>query len=402
MTIVRKLGLGVFILLGVIAILLLINHKKIIRLLAVNSLFDKEVIVDNFQHMDEIFDTSEMTASPDPIVLPQAKDHYQLPESFESKGKTIEIENYLEDTNTEGLMIIHKDTVIYEQYWLGLEADDPHISWSMSKSFTSLLVGQLIEEGEMSLNDEVQDILPQFLDSGYDGVTVKQLLNMASGVRFNEDYGDFDSDINRFGRTFALGKSLEEFALTLTREREPGTYNQYVSIDTQVLGLMIREITGQSITDLAQAQIWNRLGMQDDAYWIIDKTGMEVTLGGLNASLRDYAKIGVLYLNDGNIGGDQVVSSDWVTASVTPDAPHLLPNQTKTSSTLYGYGYQWWVPQYPDNDYFATGVYDQFVYVNTEKDLVIAKLSADHHYRQNRVEIKSTHIDLFQSIAKTF
>ena len=402
MSIIKKIGLSFFIILGVIAILLLINHKKILRLLAVNSLFDKEVIIDNFQHMDGIFDTSAMKASDDPIILPRSEEDYQLPSTFKSKGNNYDISEYLEETYTEGLMIIHRDTVIYEQYWLGLEADDPHISWSMSKSFTSLLIGQLIEAGDLSLDAEVQDILPQFIDSGYDGVSVKELLNMSSGVRFNEDYGDYDSDINRFGRTFALGKSLEDFALTLTREREPGTYNQYVSIDTQVLGLIIRELTGQSITELAQEQIWNRLGMQDDAYWIIDNTGMEVTLGGLNASLRDYAKIGVLYLNEGNIGGDQVVSSEWVTASVTPDAPHLMPNQTETSSSLYGYGYQWWVPQYPDNDFFATGVYDQFVYVNTEKDLVIAKLSADHHYRQNRVEIKSAHIDLFQSIAKTF
>ena len=401
-SILKKLGLGLIILISIISILLLVNRKKLVRLLAVNSLFDKENIVENFQNMDEIFDVSTVNLPSESIVIPKSSIDYTLPATFRVNDRVNNVNDYLEMTATEGFMIIQHDSILHESYSLGLQADDLHISWSMSKSFVGLLIGMLVDEGRLDLQMQVQEILPQFTGSGYDGVTVKHLLNMSSGVEFNEDYGDFNSDINRFGRAFALGTSLETFALSLQNGRPPGTYNHYVSIDTQVLGLIIVEITGQSITQLTQDRIWEPMGMECTATWIIDNTGMEVVLGGLNTCLRDYAKLGLLYLNDGLYNGKQIVSKEWVDACLTPDAPHLMPNQTELSSTLYGYGYQWWLPQYPENDFFATGIYNQFVYVNREKDLVIAKLSADARYKNDKKAIKAGHIDFFQSLARGF
>lgn len=399
---IKKIGVGLFILLGIIAFLLLINRNKLVRLFAVNHLFDKENIVENFQNMDDIFDVSQVNLPSRSIAIPQSLKEYSLPTTFRVNEKESNVEEYLKATATEGLLIIQHDSILYENYSLGLEPDELHISWSMSKSFVSLLIGMLVDEGKLDLGIEVQDILPNFAGSGYNGVTVKHLLNMSSGVEFNEDYGDFNSDINRFGRAFALGTSLEEFALSLKNGKPPGTYNHYVSIDTQVLGLLIKEITGQSITQLTQERIWEPMGMECPATWIIDNTEMEVVLGGMNACLRDYAKLGMLYLNDGLYNGKQIVSKAWIDACLTPDAPHLMPNQSELSSTLYGYGYQWWLPQYPENDFFATGIYNQFVYVNRDKDLVITKLSADARYRNDKVAIKAGHVDFFQSLAKQF
>ncbi len=398
----KKVGIGLLAIIGVFIILLVINRHKLTRLLAVNTLFDEENIIDNFQNMDQIFDVSQIGLPVQSVSIPNASSEYRLPTTITVNNKECNVKDYLEETATEGLIIIQHDSILHESYYLGLEPDELHISWSMSKSFVSLLIGMLVDEGKLHLEMEVQEILPQFAKSGYDGVTIKHLLNMSSGVAFNEDYGDFYSDINRFGRAFALGTPLEDFAKSLKNGKTPGTYNHYVSIDTQVLGLLIVKVTGQSITQLTQDRIWEPMGMECPATWIVDNTQMEVVLGGMNACLRDYAKLGLLYLNDGMYNGSQLVSQSWIEASLTPDEPHLMPNQSELSSSLYGYGYQWWLPQYPSNDFFATGIYNQFVYVNREKELVIAKLSADARYRHDKKAIKAGHIDFFQSLASEF
>jgi len=299
-------------------------------------------------------------------------------------------------------LVIHNDTIIYESYLKGLEEDETHISWSMSKSYISTLVGIAIDRGQLKVSDMVVEHLPEFKGTGYEEVSVEHLLQMSSGVKFVEDYGAFFSDINRFGRTFALGSSFKKFALSLDSERVPGTFNHYVSIDTQVLGLILSKVTGQSLTALLKDWIWDPMGMEYPAQWVIDDTGFEMALGGLNATLRDFAKLGYLYLNDGVFNGKQIVSKEWVRRATTPHAPHLMPDQTESSSNLYGYGYQWWIPRYPKNDFFASGIYNQYVYVNRDKNLVIAKLSADYKFKTGHLVIKAGHIGFFQAIAETF
>lgn len=395
--VLKVLGIIIFLL----VLLMLLNAKKLRRLYKVNTLFDKEQIVSNFQGMDGIFDVSHLKASAKPKPIPR-NISYDLPDKFSFEGKEISIEEYLKESNTEGLMIIHNDSIIYEQYDLGLKADAPHISWSMAKSFISTLMGCLVEQGKIDLEKRVTDYLPQFAGTGYDQVRVKDVLQMSSGVRFNEDYADYYSDINRFGRAFALGSSLENFAKSLNNERKPGTFNHYVSIDTQVLGMIISAVSGKSITQLCQELIWNPLGMEDPAYWIVDKDNFEVALGGLNASLRDYAKLGLLFLHDGEYNGNRVVSEAWVKAATTPDAPHLMPNQTELSNDHFGYAYQWWTPPFPKNDFFASGVYSQFIYINKEKNLVIAKLSANYKYIEDTHFHKTKHVAMLQSIAAKF
>ena len=137
---------------------------------------------------------------------------------------------------------------------------------------------------------------------------------MSSGVQFNEDYADYNSDINRFGRAIATGTSMRDFSRTLTKEKEPGTYMHYVSINTQVLGFLLQEVTNKSISEYLYEKIWNPLGMEDSAYFILDDVEDELALGGLNATLRDYAKFGLLYLQKGRWGDSQILSEQWIKA----------------------------------------------------------------------------------------
>ncbi len=397
MKILKILGL----LLLVLAIACAINYNKIWRLNAVNHLFDEDRIVQNFQNMDSIFNVSVVPKSTKSTSLPQLPG-YALPQTFNYEGNQFAIADFLEESRTEGLLIIHNDTVILEQYANDLQPDESHISWSMAKSFTSAITGILVDQGKLDIYKHVEEYLPEFKGTGYEGVRVKDLLQMSSGVGFNEDYSDFNSDINRFGRAFAMGSSLKDFAQSLHNSRPPGTYNHYVSIDSQVLGLIISQVSGKTFTELLYEMIWEPLGMEYQAEWLVDNTGFEVVLGGLNATLRDFAKLGLLYLHEGNWNGRQLISKAWVNASITPDAPHLLPNQSELSSNLKGYGYQWWIPRIPKDDFMAVGIYDQYIYINKAKNLVITKLSADHNFKTNKFEIQAKHVAMFQDIAETF
>ncbi|MDG1434306.1 MAG: serine hydrolase [Saprospiraceae bacterium] len=393
-------------LIGIIILLLFViavfNYEKINKLRKVVSLFEKENIVENFLHMEDINETSNLIKSPSPTRLPVNLTH-QLPIDFSSNGKTIDVQDFIDHSMTTGLMIIHKDTIILENYTRGLTPETTHISWSMAKSFISGMIGIAIEEGKIkSIQDQITDYLPQFKGTGYEGVTIKNALEMSSGVGFNEDYSDFNSDINRFGRYFALGQSFEKFALSLKNTRKPGTFNHYVSIDTQVLGMVLKKATGKSITQFMQNKIWNPIGMEDDAQWIIDEDGMELALGGLNATLRDYGKYGLLYLHEGNWFGNQIISQNWVKQSITMDGPHLQPGINQFSSNDLGYGLQWWIPQEADGAFLASGIYNQHIYIQPNRDLVIVKLSGNYHFKTNKDLEKSQHIDFFKSIVEQF
>jgi CubicO group peptidase (beta-lactamase class C family) len=203
---------------------------------------------------------------------------------------------------------------------------------------------------------------------------------MSSGARWNEDYSDPSSDIHRFGRIMAIGGSMSAFAATLDREHEPGTLNHYNSTDTQVLGMLLVRSTGRTIADYMTEKLWHPLGMESDAYWMLDSDDMEMAFGGLNATARDYAKFGELYRLGGRWNGRQIVPCAWVQASVTPDAPHLTPEAKAETDFPVGYGYQWWIPAGDEGEYTAIGVYNQFIYVNPSREVVIVKLSAFSDY----------------------
>ena len=376
-------------------------YPTIQRLQHVIHLFDEDVIVHNFQNMDEIFEVSILEPSPNPLVFPKKQD-YELMEEFQFEDSTYNLAQYLKETNHEGLLILYKDTVVFEQYANGLTENTRHISWSVSKSMLATLLGIAHDQGLFQLDEPLTKYLPQFVGTGYDGVPIKHILQMSSGVGFNEDYTDYNSDINRFGRTFAKGTSFEEFAKSLKNQRPSGTYCHYVSMDTQVLGILLAKVTGQSLTAFAQNQLWNPIGMQDQATWVVDNTGFEMALGGMNVTLRDYAKLGALYLHEGKLNGQKIVSADWIKAATTPDAPHLQPGDHGHSSHHYGYGFQWWIPEGEEGDYFAAGIYNQYVYVQPKKDLVIVKLTANHHFKTQGAITKDVHMAMLKTIAADF
>jgi CubicO group peptidase (beta-lactamase class C family) len=328
--------------------------------------------------------------------------HRKLPETYVYEGETKKISDWIKHTDTTGLIVIKDGVVVFENYYDGNEKSTLSISMSVAKSFVSFLIGVALEEGQIvDLQDPVDTYAPELKGSGYEGVSLKNVLQMSSGIRFTEDYGDLKSDIVRLVVSFTTG-SLNEFIANLTNERKPGTFNQYVSADTQVLSMVLKGATNKSLTEYMQAKLWSHLGAEYNAKWLTDPDGTELAFGGLNAALRDYARFGLLYLNQGrNFQGKQLVPASWVDASVTPDAPHLMPGRDNPGSDWpMGYGYQWWIPENPQGDYTAIGIYGQFIYVHPRHNVVIAKTSAYVDYNNTGDEMEFESVEAFRAIAK--
>ncbi|MBN1881218.1 MAG: serine hydrolase [Deltaproteobacteria bacterium] len=395
----RVFGWGVAAVLLVLIVFGILHREELVRLYHVIVLFEPDVVVENFRGMDAIFfDTRTVHAGDDVWELERAET--VLPDTYEYNGGTKSIDDFLEETWTTGMIVIVDDAIVYEEYFLGGDETSRHISWSVAKSFVSAMMGIAVDEGYIeSIEDPATKYVPFLIGSGYDGVKIKDILQMSSGVRFDETYADFFSDINRMGRVIALNTSLADFIATLKSEREPGTYNHYVSMDTQVLGMVLTAATGKNLAELLEEYIWVPVGMEADAYWLVDGDGAELAFGGLNAVLRDYARFGLLYLHGGRRGDDQIVPVDWVEASVTPDAPHLLPGDNPASDWVMGYGYQWWIPENPEGDFMAIGIYNQFIYVNPDRGVVIAKNSAYADYDIDGEEKELESVAVFRAIA---
>jgi CubicO group peptidase (beta-lactamase class C family) len=387
------------VLLGVLLIAGALGFGRIMRLYRVVTLFEPDGIVENFRSMGETLDSRVIHRGGETFEFRRAE--RDLPENYVFKGAVKKIAPFLERTDTTGIVVVKDDTILYERYYLGNTGTSKAISWSVAKSFVSALFGIALHEGHIKdIGQLVTAYVPLLNVSGYKDVPIKHVLQMSSGIRFNEDYADFNSDINRMGRAFALKTPFDDFVASLQSERKPGVYNHYVSMDTQVLGMIIREATGKTLSAYAEEKLWKPLGMESDALWLVDSAGMEAAFGGLNVVLRDYARFGRLYLNNGNWNGVQVVPAAWVKASVTPDAPHLMPGKRDSSGWVLGYGYQWWIPENPEGDFLAIGIYGQFIYIHPHHRIVIAKTSAYADYNRDGDDMEIESIEMFRAIAR--
>lgn len=305
------------------------------------------------------FPSRPLTAGPNSFVF-QSAPFGKYPKEIEG----LPIDEFLENNKTVAFLIIKNDTIQYEKYFKGYEKESIVPSFSMAKSVTSILIGCAIDEGLIqSVDESITKYIPELSKNGFDKVTIKHLLQMTSGIDFNESY------VNPFGdaASFYYGRNLRKQIKKMKLKFEPGTNFDYVSGNTQLLGLVLeRSLKGKTVTAYLQEKIWTPLEMEYDASWSIDKNknGMEKTFCCLNARARDFAKIGRLYKNKGLWNGKQIVSKKWVEESTKLD--------TSEGSASF-YQYQWWLPT-PNHDFMAEGILGQFVYVNPSKDLIIVRL----------------------------
>lgn len=352
------------------------------------ALYSGERQHENFNRMGDFFASVPLQASSRPRPLPQGAP-VSLPETYVFDGEEKAVATLLHDTDTVALLVIQDGQVRHEHYALTGGPDVRWISWSMAKSFISALVGIAVDEGVIgSVDDPITDYAEALKGSAYDGVPIKHVLQMSSGARWNEDYSDPASDVNQLGAVMAGQQTLDAFVAGIRPDMPSGTHCQYNSADTQSLGMLLRGATQRSLSDYMQEKLIEPLGMEDAGYWVADHAGVEMVLGGLNMTARDYAKLGELYRNGGRIGDTQLVPEAWVAASIRSSARHLAAGQVTVGGHKFpfGYGYQWWIPGGGAGDFSAIGVYNQFTYVNPQARATIVKLSANPRYGLSEAE----------------
>ncbi|WP_372571181.1 serine hydrolase domain-containing protein [Ruegeria jejuensis] len=360
------------------------KREEIGRLLAANSVFDADKIVENFSNMDVAFLSTTLPRGSGPTSEFAYGAEFELPQGADQ---------WLEARTATSLLVLKDGDIRYEQYFLDTSPEDQRISWSVAKSYLSALFGVLLEDGAISsLDDPVVKYAPQLKGTAYEAATIRNVLNMASGVVFDEDYFDYNSDINRMGRVLALGGKMDDFAASLTETfAEPGETWQYVSIDTHIISMVVRGATGRSIPELLTEKIMQPLGLERDGYYLTDGIGVAFVLGGLNFTTRDFARFGQMILQDGTYGGKQIVPADWIADSTSASAP--------TKAGQDGYGYQWWIPaDAQEGEFFGRGIYGQYLYFDKPRGVLIVMTAADRGFRDEGVH--ESNLEMFRQIAQ--
>jgi len=302
---------------------------------------------------------------------------FLLPERYAFEGEERSLADLLVASETTGLLVARDGVILHEAYHQGYDERSLATSFSVAKSFTSALVGIALDRGQIrSIDDAVSDYVPELSGSGYEGVAIRDLLRMSSGIAFDEDYARAGSDVMQLPlRLFVLRRPVVDVLRGLMRQREPGAEQRYASSDAQALGLLLARATGTSVAAFLEEAIWRPAGMEADAAWGTDLHGQELTYAFLGATLRDYARFGRLFLNGGRRDDRQVVPAAWVVASLRPGAAPMAPDAAFGAG--FGYGYQWWVPGGDEGDFLAMGIWGQFVYVHPGHRVVIVKTSTD-------------------------
>lgn len=389
--------------LGVVIVLAVAFRGKLHEIYALSTysgIFEPAVIDQNFRTLHQQYPSVRIPHTAPLYDLPSKPQ--PLPAAVDVNGKSMSVGDWLQRTKTNGFLIVKDGVIVSENYYRGYDQTTPHILMSVTKSVVSLLVGIAHESGLIaSLNDPVDKYAPMLKQGGYAGVSIKNVLQMSSGVRWVEDYGDLNSEVVRYIVSILTG-SVDEFASKIPNERPAGTYNKYVSADTQVLTMVLQGATGKPLSELLEKHVWSKLGMEHDAWWLVDAKGQVAGAGGLNAIPRDMARIGLLYLNEGrNFQGQAVVSPKWIKSSVTPDAPHLMPGKNPAlHDWSLGYGYQWWIPENAEGGYSAIGIFGQFIYIFPERKVIIVKTSAYDDYFKSGSDMELETLEVFKALAK--
>jgi CubicO group peptidase (beta-lactamase class C family) len=349
------------------------------------KLFSPETRVENHRNMKRIFPWRDIAASPKPFVF--AKKETALPTEFQFEGAPRKLEDFLGRTQTSSFVVIKNGAIVSERYFLGANETSQFTSWSMAKSFLSTMIAMAIKDGSIkSLDDKAEIYVPELKGKAYGDVSIRHLLQMSSGIKFDETYANQFSDINLlFYRVFLFGSKITDVVSGYDREVPAGTRFQYVSSDSQVLAWVLAKATGMPLTQFLQTRIWAPLGMENSAFWSVEREGgSEVAYCCLNATARDFAKLGQLFLDQGRWGNQQLLPDGWVQEATRPSQPYLQPGATPQK--IRGYQYQWWVPENYEGEYFANGVWGQMMWVSEKHKVVIVKTSVDKEYRANLPE----------------
>ncbi len=329
----------------------------------------------------KIFEARPLVASNKPYNYAYAQMPIEIDKLIPEAN--VDFKKYIINNKSVAFLIIKNDSIQYEQYVNGYDTLNIVPSFSMAKSITSILIGCALQDGLIkNLQEPITNYIPEMKPNGFKEVTIEHVMQMTSGIAFNESYWNPMGEAAKF----YYGDQLSNNTSKLKLANPPGTRFNYVSGNTQILGLILQRALGpKPITEYLQEKLWTPLGMEYSASWSLDnKNGIEKTFCCLNARAKDFAKIGSMFLHNGFFNGQQIVTADWVKQSTIPDI-------TKGGESFYKY--QWWLLG-NDGDYMAQGILGQYIYVNPKKNLVIVRLGKT----ENKIEWS----EIFSKIAQAY
>lgn len=335
-------------------------------------------IVESASNPEKVFSSKKIKQSGPvwdlPVGTPMDPDKVR----YTFKGQSYSIAQYLEKTRTTGLLVLKDGKIVFEKYQYDRKPTNRFLSFSMAKTITAMLVGIALQDGLIkSLDDTAATYVPELAQSAYGKVTIRQLLTMTTGVKWNDEVsGTSSSDMLQLNECHMRHRGCESSLALLAAHKEfasePGARFSYSGGDTMVLGHVLRAATKQDVTRFTQDHLWNRLGAEADAAWMVDRQGVENVFGHFSATLRDFARLGLLMANKGTARGDQQVLVPTYWQEMT--TPQLPASRPKVATGYFGYGYQLWLDPKPGVFCFR-GLKGQAIYVDVPKNLVLVRLA---------------------------
>ena len=364
----KKWILGILLVIAAAFGLFWVTADKDMKALVSNMPTDTDVLFWSIPQRDAAFrslDRLPMLANSN--IIEAGDDVYPMP-----KGAPLDlgmdVDAYMKHQRTAGLVIIQDGKIRLEKYGLDFSGEGKWTSFSVAKSFSSTLVGAAIKDGYIkSIDDKVSAYIPDLKGSAYDDVSIQQLLTMTSGVKWNEDYGDKKSDVALFNAHKAEpGVDVTvSYMRKLPREAPAGSKWVYKTGETNLIGVLVSSATKKNLSAYLSEKIWAPFGMEQDASWLLGPTGHEISGCCIQASTRDFARMGLFMLGGGVAGGKSVLPDGWIAAATT--------KQADIGEADSGYGYQWWTMN--DGSYAAQGIFGQGIFIDPKRKLVIASNS---------------------------
>lgn len=315
-----------------------------------------------------------------------------------ASGEKQRFDHIFEDNFADGVAIVQGDKLLHENYFHSFNAQAQHIWFSMSKSLTTTLFGLLVEQGKVDLNASPADYIPELKGSGFERVTVQQVLDHASSLDFKETYTDYTSDFAlRYAPALNMGwlpgardaqpdkteiYGVHDFLSRFIKpdpSREPGDNFDYNSANADVIGWMIARISGQPFQDFAQQNLWAKLGVEHDATFAVDRAFMPSVTGGMNSTLRDAARFGMMIRDSGKFNGEQIIPAKWVDASLDINdklRANMAANANYKEEVWRAYHNMWWILDETIGEFAAVGIHGQVIYINRKANTVMVWFSS--------------------------
>ena len=381
----KKIILLIAIIISISVILFWFNIDKHVRYLIVNQPTSENPLFWTTEQRDAAFQSIEKLG-----ILPYrkiAKSDTTVPKKESTNRLTLDetlMDRFFYEQRIGGLVVMHKGNIVFERYGLEFHSEKKWTSFSVAKSFTSTLVGAAIKDGFIrSLDDKVSDYIAGMRGSEYDNVTIEQLLTMTSGVQWNEDYTDPESDVNQFNfHTPTEGVDVTvSYLRDLPRAHPPGEQYLYSTGETNLIGVLISEATGLPLSEYLSEKVWQHIGAEQDASWLLGPTGHEISGCCIQASTRDFARFGQFIAKGANVDGESILPEGYLAKAT---AQHIQFDAGD------GYGFQWWI--FADGIFHGRGIFGQGIFIDIKNKLVIAvnsnwPVASSSEYRDKKYEM---------------